>query len=507
MKPFRIALSIEKDPAAWRTLRLRAFFRQFANGSSGEGRRNVPEDYYRYLRGELTEEILFSLHRKAAEAAEAEAWNAELGAAKPGHDAVRDRIAISLHRGGVHEESDPWVLIGGPPCQPFSLAGRSRNKGKADYTLETDPRHELYREYLRVIADHAPPVFVMENVKGMLSAKVDGVALFARVLQDLSDPMRAVNRASRQAKPRKYRLLSLTQPFPEDLWDADSSVNLAPKDYVVRTELFGIPQTRHRVIILGVREDFATNAPQLLKPRPTTPIEYVIDGLPRLRSGLTGSPDSKDTWIALLNEQRRSEWVRSLNSDRDVRDEVVSVLEKLSRPQHDRGDEYVPCEVDVEFEPRWYLDDRIRGIVNHASRGHMSSDLNRYLFAACFGKVHGRSPELSDFPKELLPDHANARAALGGSLFADRFRVQVRGRPATTVVSHIAKDGHYYIHPDPSQCRSLTVREAARIQTFPDNYLFVGNRTSQFTQVGNAVPPLLAREIASVVRELLGPSR
>jgi DNA (cytosine-5)-methyltransferase 1 len=129
----------------------------------------------------------------------------------------------------------------------------------------------------------------------------------------------------------------------------------------------------------------------------------------------------------------------------------------------------------------------------------MVSDLGRYLFAAVFGDVRGYSPKAGDFPPALSPDHRNWHSGV----FNDRFRVQLFDEASTTVTSHISKDGHYFIHPDPVQCRSLTVREAARLQTFPDDYLFLGNRTQQYVQVGNAVPPFLARQIAALIRASL----
>jgi DNA (cytosine-5)-methyltransferase 1 len=129
----------------------------------------------------------------------------------------------------------------------------------------------------------------------------------------------------------------------------------------------------------------------------------------------------------------------------------------------------------------------------------MRTDLARYLFAAVYAELMLISPRASDFPDLLAPDHKNWNSGK----FNDRFRVQLAGSPSTTVTSHISKDGHYFIHFDPEQCRSLTVREAARLQTFPDNYLFKGNRTEQYIQVGNAVPPYLAKQIGEAVFRLL----
>jgi DNA (cytosine-5)-methyltransferase 1 len=154
--------------------------------------------------------------------------------------------------------------------------------------------------------------------------------------------------------------------------------------------------------------------------------------------------------------------------------------------------------------PRWYRDRPLSLLANHESRAHMPTDLVRYLFVASFGEVTGGSPRLHDFPMCLLPEHKNVDPLKPESaIFKDRFRVQVADVHSMTVTSHIAKDGHAFIHFDPSQCRSLTVREAARLQTFPDSYVFLGNRTSQYTQVGNAVPPYLAHQIAEIVGGVL----
>jgi DNA (cytosine-5)-methyltransferase 1 len=146
----------------------------------------------------------------------------------------------------------------------------------------------------------------------------------------------------------------------------------------------------------------------------------------------------------------------------------------------------------------WYRDDAT-GLTLNEARSHMASDLHRYLFAASYADVVGRSPMMRDFPVELRPKHRNVSEAVEGKKFGDRFHVQSPDRPSSTVTSHISKDGHYFIHYSPEQCRSLTVREAARLQTFPDNYLFCGNRTEQYHQVGNAVPPLLAILVAQSV--------
>ena len=141
----------------------------------------------------------------------------------------------------------------------------------------------------------------------------------------------------------------------------------------------------------------------------------------------------------------------------------------------DRGDVFLKRARRVIRQHRdWFEDERLGGVCNHETRSHIRADLHRYFFVSAFARVHNRSPLLDDFPPQLLPKHENVVEALEESKFNDRFRVQFEGRPSTTVTSHISKDGHYFIHYDPTQCRSLTVREAARLQTLPGQLLFRG---------------------------------
>jgi len=277
----------------------------------------------------------------------------------------------------------------------------------------------------------------------------------------------------------------------------------------VRAERHGIPQSRHRVILLGIREDLCDVTPAVLPRQSPVPAGEVLDGLPPLRSGLSRTngrlarnADGPDGWLEVLRGEINKRWVdgnQGIENRDAVRALIVSTIGRLRVPKADRGGEFVPGEITIGYEPAWYLDDRIGGACNHATRVHMDRDLHRYLFAACYAHVNSWSPRLKDFPPDLLPNHRNVDDALNGGFFNDRFRVQLKDKPATTITSHIHKDGHYYIHPDPAQCRSLSVREAARLQTFPDNYFFSGPRTKQYVQVGNAVPPLLARQIGEIV--------
>lgn len=492
-KAFRIAVSIEKDPYAHKTLTLRAFYRQFPEGE-------VPEEYYDYLRGGITRDELFESYHKEANSAHDEAQMRTLG----------EDPEISEIIGKKIKGHKKWVLIGGPPCQAYSLAGRSRmlglvqkegesdrafSKRKAENTekFEGDHRHTLYKEYLKIIADHCPPIFVMENVKGILSAKLNGELIFPQILEDLGNPQNALGK--RTGGPR-YRIHSLVKPREGLFGDV-----LAPKDYLIRAENYGIPQARHRVILLGIREDVDDSELKVLEENAGPSVNSVIGRLPKLAPGLSrGRQGNAYDELQAITKHPHWKSFRKNMEFVDVADEMDGQIAKARKRPH-QGSLFETTK--TSGGDSWYTDSRLGGVPNHETRSHIPQDLWRYFFCACFAKIRDRSPTLKDFPAFLLPNHKNVGAAIRGQKFGDRFRVQCGNKFSTTVTSHISKDGHYFIHPDPQQFRSLTVREAARLQTFPDNYRFEGPRTQQFHQVGNAVPPLLAKQVADLVWRLI----
>lgn len=471
---FEIGLSIEKTEVAHRTLMLRAAFRRL------RGTKDV-RHYYSYIRGEIDEAAFRRIPAVASafEHAEKEARCLELG--KSDERGIDDEIRAALNG------QETWVLIGGPPCQAYSLAGRSRRANDKDF--HKDEKHFLYKEYLRIIRVHKPTIFVMENVKGLLSSKHSGNPMFEKIIADLSSP----------ADGLEYEIRSLTKRGNSD--------SLEPGDYLIHSERYGIPQSRHRVILLGVRKGQGVPQHQLLEPvsRPVT-VKQAIEDLPRIRSRLSRG-ESLEAWRKAV--RAAPAYVKGWRTENEAA--MIEMMRTFAAAANSfsTGGSFLPKKYRRPKKPtelqQWLHDRSLGGVCQHEARAHMPSDLARYLFSATFAHSQGYSPQLNVFPPKLLPDHLNVQfwGEPETIPFKDRFRVQCKNEPATTVVAHIAKDGHYYIHYDPSQCRSLTVREAARLQTFPDNYFFAGNRTEQYTQVGNAVPPLLAHKLAKIVRNLL----
>ena len=302
------------------------------------------------------------------------------------------------------------LIIGGPPCQAYSVAGRARRN------MENDPRNYLYKYYVEFLKYYRPRMFVFENVPGILSASN------GQHLKDILDAVREIG----------------------------YEVSLPPNEKnFLHAKAFGVLQDRKRVIIIGWEKELGLSYPEFLREEKD---DYQV--LRDLFSDLKFLNNGQGTLNALKYVNEPTEYLKRAK----IRNDLDFVTQHIARPNN---------EIDLEI---------YRIAVEEWEKG---KQLN-----------------YAELPAKLLK-HNNTKS------FSDRFHVVNGLGISHTVVAHIAKDGHYYIHPDKKQNRSITVREAARLQSFPDDYFFEGSRTAAFKQIGNAVPPLMAEKIAKKIKELL----
>lgn len=418
--PFKIALSVEKDPAAHSTLLLRSFLRQFG--------RSFPNEYYSFLQTGEQEPDWRKLYPKEWKAANREAILLELG--PPRNQAIIRKKILAIRK----KHGDRTVLIGGPPCQAYSLIGRARNKGVKGYKPEKDKRHTLYKKYIAVLAELRPAAFVMENVRGILSSSVKEKRIFELIRHDL--------------KAAGYQLVALN---PRKRKTEDTAAPMFdPHDFLVCSEDFGVPQCRHRVIVVGIRSDLATHLqngfrkPLLTQQSAKATLRHVLGGMPKLRSGLSKN-DSREAWLNAVDKAAEMVSKSIASWPREGREVFRGrIAECGSAGRNSRKDwertatrpAHVGSKCPLELTD-WLLDPKLDALINHESRSHMPTDLARYMFAAVFGELVNESPKARDFPEALYPNHQSWKKGD----FSDRFRVQLWDQPSTTVTSHISKDG------------------------------------------------------------------
>ena len=317
------------------------------------------------------------------------------------------------------------VIIGGPPCQAYSTAGRVRD-GEG---MAKDPRNYLFESYVHILEHFEPKFFVFENVTGLLSARVDGGLIFPKVVRALGN---------------RYKVI-------ED-----------PAILVHNTANYGVPQIRKRVIIMGVRDDI----------------------------------DEKEA-IDLYNAVRKTHYDPDMPAEqRQGLQRFVDVHDALSdlppvEPGHDASTEAFDYPCNNDFLRR-IGQPGIHPLMDHLARNHNEMDRERFRVMIehhwSFGEMRRRRPDL---------EHEHAR------VFDNSYVVQWWDLPSKTILAHIYKDGFQFIHPDYDQARTFTVREAARIQSFPDDFVFAGSRGEKYKQIGNAVPVLFAEALAKAIRQNL----
>ena len=420
---FEIITQVEMDKWACETLTTRHLYHEL----KGIGKGYL---YDRYLSEEISRETILDRYSDTGESISHRVIQATLG--KDGTERILDKIESSTK---FHDAPKHHVLLGGPPCQPYSLAGRARDP----FRMENDERHYLYRHYLKILEYLQPDIFVYENVPGLFTARAQGTKIFRKILNDFS---------------------SLNPPY--EITPPLEQICGDPYSCILDSADFHIPQSRKRLILIGYKMSLQHK-----------------------------NPGIKEIFTRLQKQALRNRKMERITVDDGIRD-----LTPLKAGEGSNGwfGSYNSGTSISSYQLKMRKDSP--GILNHRARTHMESDLQRYKFFIEYHKNGNGAATLNDLIEkrpDLIPNHRHL------DKFVDRFKVQWWNRPSSTITAHICKDGHYYIHPDINQCRSYTVREAARCQSFQDNFKFEGPRTEQFRQVGNAVPPLFASAIARTV--------
>ena len=387
---------VEIEKSACNTLKTRTAYHYLKSN-------NKFETYISYLKGEITRKELYEVIPQSVLES---VINAPIG--DENNKEIQNQIDGYLGSKNVD------LIIGGPPCQAYSLVGRSRSKTK----MEGDPRNYLFIQYAKYLEKYKPKMFVFENVLGLKSAKG------GHYLEEME---KIFNK-------KGYKI----------------------KLHTLEAKNFGVLQNRKRIIILGWQKNKKINIPELedLAFENNYLVQDLLEDLPAIGAG-----EGVDKFLNYKTET-------------------------------------------TEYLKSYALRNGIDILTQHVARPHREQDKKIYKIAVQKWEKKQERLNYNDLP-EKLKSHNNRTS------FFDRFKVVAADLPySQTVVAHIAKDGHYYIHPDIKQNRSLSVREAARLQSFPDDYYFEGekegaNRTAAFKQIGNAVPPLMAKEIAKALIEVI----